>query len=36
MLCIYNTGVGFHFPLQWIIPTQGSNLWLLHWQAYSL
>ena len=31
-----NTGVGCHFPLQAIFPTQGSNLHLLcllHWQA---
>ena len=25
-----NTGVGCHFLLQWIIPTQGLNLRLLH------
>ena len=34
-----NTGVGCHFLLQGIFPTQGSNLWLLsllHWQARSL
>ena len=34
-----NTGVGCHFLLQRIIPTQGSNprlLRLLHWQADSL
>ena len=34
-----NTGVGFHFLLQGIFPTQGSNphlLCLLHWQAGSL
>ena len=34
-----NTGVGCHFLLQWIVPTQGSNLHLLHlldWQADSL
>ena len=34
-----NTGVGCHFLLQGILPTQGSNqcLWqLLHWQAGSL
>ena len=34
-----NTGVGFHFLLQGIFPTQGSNphlLRLLHWQADSL
>ena len=30
-----NTGVGCHFPLQWIFPTQGSSLrllWLLHYR----
>ena len=34
-----NTGVGCHFLLQGIFPTQGSNLTLLHlphWQAGSL
>ena len=34
-----NTGIGFHFLLQGIFPTQGSNLHLLsllHWQADSL
>ena len=34
-----NTGVGCHFLLQGIFPTQGSNshlLHLLHWQANSL
>ena len=34
-----NIGVGFHFLLQRIFPTQGSNLGLLcllHWQADSL
>ena len=34
-----NTGVGCHFLLQGIFPTQGLNpclLGLLHWQAYSL
>ena len=34
-----NTGVGCHFLLQGIFPTQGSNLHLLcllHWQADSL
>ena len=34
-----NTGVGCHFLLQGIFPTQGSNLWLpclLLWQANSL
>ena len=30
-----NTGVGCHFLLQGIFPTQGSNLRLLHWQASS-
>ena len=33
-----NTGVGCHFLLQWIFPTQGSNLSLLRllqWQANS-
>ena len=30
------TGVGRHSPLQRILPTQGSNLGLLHWQADSL
>ena len=33
-----NTGVGWHFFLQWIFPTQGSNphlLHLLHWQEDS-
>ena len=29
-------GVGFHFLLQGIFLTQGSNLNLLHWQADSL
>ena len=28
-----NTGMGCHFLLQEIFPTQGSNLCLLHWQA---
>ena len=28
-----NTGVGCHFLLQGIFPTQGSNQHLLHWQA---
>ena len=28
-----NTGVGCHFLLQGIFPTQGLNLCLLHWQA---
>ena len=27
-----NTGVGCHFLLQGIFPTQGSNPYLLHWQ----
>ena len=31
-----NTGVGCHFLLQGIFPTQGSNLSLLHQQAGSL
>ena len=31
-----NTGVGCHFLLQGIFPTQGANLDLLHWQAHSL
>ena len=34
-----NIGVGFHFFLQGIVPTQGSNMCLsclLHWQASSL
>ena len=31
-----NTGVGCHSLLQWIFPTQGSNLCLRHWQADSL
>ena len=34
-----NTGVGCHYFLQGIFPTQGSNLCflrLLHWQAGSL
>ena len=31
-----NTGLGCHFLLQEIFPTQGSNLSLLHWQADSL
>ena len=26
-----NTGMGCHFLLQWIFPTQGSNPYLLHW-----
>ena len=28
-----NTGVGSHFLLQGIFPTQESNPYLLHWQA---
>ena len=28
-----NTGVGYHFLLQGILLTQGSNLHRLHWQA---
>ena len=31
-----NTGVGCHFVLQEIFPTQGSNAGLLHWQVDSL
>ena len=31
-----NTGVGCHFLLQGIFPTQGLNLNHLHWQAGSL
>ena len=31
-----NTGVGHHFLLQGIFPTQGSNPGLLHWQVDSL
>ena len=31
-----STGVGCHFLLQGIFPTQGLNLCLLHWQADSL
>ena len=34
-----NTGIGCHFLLQGIFPTQGLNLWflcLLYWQADSL
>ena len=31
-----NTGVGCHFLLQGIIPTQGSNPHLLNWQVDSL
>ena len=30
-----NTRVGCHFLLQGIFPTQGSNLYLLHWQEDS-
>ena len=30
-----NTRAGCHFLLQGIFVTQGSNLRLLHWQAYS-
>ena len=30
-----NTGVGSHFLLQEIFPTQGSNPLFLHWQADS-
>ena len=31
-----NTGMGWHFFLQVIFLTQGSNLHLLHWQVDSL
>ena len=31
-----NTGVGCHFRLQGIFPTQGLNRHLLHWQTDSL
>ena len=31
-----NTGMGCHFLLQGIFPTQGLNLCLLHWQEDSL
>ena len=31
-----NTGVGCHFLLQGILPTQGLNPCLLHWQMDSL
>ena len=31
-----NIGVGCHFLLQGIFPTQGSNPSLLHWQVNSL
>ena len=31
-----NTGLGCHFLLWGVFPTQGSNLGLLHWQAGSL
>ena len=31
-----NRGVGCHLLLQGIFPKQGSNPWLLHWQADSL
>ena len=31
-----NVGVGCHFLIQGIFPTQGLNLHLLHWQADSL
>ena len=41
LLCLWdfpgrNTGVGFHFLLQGIFPTQESNPCLLHWQVDSL
>ena len=28
-----NTGMGWHFLLQWIFLTQGSTCYLLHWQV---
>ena len=31
-----DTGVGYHFLLPGIVPTQGSNLHLPHWQVCSL
>ena len=31
-----NAGMGCHFLLQGMFPTQGSNIRLLHWQADSL
>ena len=31
-----NSGVGCHFLLQGIFPTQGLNLHLLHWEVESL
>ena len=31
-----HTGVGCHFLLQGIFPTEGSNLFLLHWEGDSL
>ena len=31
-----STGVGYHFLLQGIFPTQGSTQGLLHWQMVSL
>ena len=31
-----STGMGSHFLLQGIFPTQGSNWGLVHWQADSL
>ena len=33
-----NTGVGYHFLLQGVFPTQGSNTWALHcrWILYHL
>ena len=41
LLCLWdfpgkNPGVGGHFLLQGIFPTQGSNPRHLHWQAGSL
>ena len=41
LLCLWgfpgkNTGVGCHFLLQGIFPTQGTKLGFLHWQTDSL
>ena len=33
---LQNTGVGYHFLLEGIFPTQGLNVCLLDWQADSL
>ena len=33
---LQNAGMGCHFLLQGIFQTQGSNLYLLHWQDDSL